>query len=105
MRQDGRMAKQKKGQKADGGLLEQLRVPSGPVDLTKFDTRATPGFDGAKDEGKVALESLGAEVSDWQERLFAEGCKGGQRSVLLLLQGMDTSGKGGGIRHGAGLMD
>ena len=100
------MAKQKKGQQAeDGGLLGELRVPSGPVDLTTYDTRATPGFDGTKDDGKLALESLGSEVSDWQERLFAEGRKGGERTVLLVLQGMDTSGKGGVIRHGAGLMD
>ena len=100
------MAKQKKGEKAaGGGLREQLRVPVGPVDLTTYDTRATPGFSGSKDDGKDALEQLGAEVSDWQERLFAEGRKGGGRSVLLVLQGMDTSGKGGVIRHGAGLMD
>ncbi|WP_432893222.1 PPK2 family polyphosphate kinase [Kribbella sp. CA-245084] len=100
------MAKQKKGEKAAaGGLREQLRVPAGPVDLTTYDTRATPGFDGSKDDGKEALEGLGAEVSDWQERLFAEGRKDGDRSVLLVLQGMDTSGKGGVIRHGAGLMD
>jgi PPK2 family polyphosphate:nucleotide phosphotransferase len=98
------MAKQKKGQK-DGGLLEQLRVPAGPVDLTTYDTRATTGFSGTKDDGRVAMEALGAEISDWQERLFAEGRKGGERSVLLVLQGMDTSGKGGVIRHGAGLMD
>jgi PPK2 family polyphosphate:nucleotide phosphotransferase len=99
------MAKHKKGTAEDVGLLEQLRVPSGPVDLTTYDTRATTGFSGSKDEGKVALENLGAEVSDWQERLFAEGRKDGKRSVLLVLQGMDTSGKGGVIRHGAGLMD
>ena len=97
------MAKQKKGQ--ERVLLEQLRVPFGPVDLTKYDTRATTGFTGNKDDGKVALEGLGAEVSDWQERLFAEGRKGGQRSIRLVLQGMDTSGKGGVIEHGAGLMD
>jgi PPK2 family polyphosphate:nucleotide phosphotransferase len=100
------MAKEKKSQAAAvGGLLEQLRVPPGPVELSKYDTRATPGFSGTKEEGKLALESLGAEVSDWQERLYAEGRKDGQRSVLLVLQGMDTSGKGGVIRHGAGLMD
>ncbi|GAB2616326.1 PPK2 family polyphosphate kinase [Kribbella endophytica] len=86
-------------------LLDALRVPAGPVDLSAYDTRATTGFDGSKDDGKVALDALGAEVSDWQERLFAEGRKGGNRSVLLVLQGMDTSGKGGVIRHGAGLMD
>ncbi|GAA1600444.1 MULTISPECIES: polyphosphate kinase 2 family protein [Kribbella] len=105
------MAKQKKGDKAakkreaGGGLRELLRVPAGEVDLTTYDTRSTAGFDGSKDDGKEALASLGAEVSDWQERLFAEGRSGGQRSILLVLQGMDTSGKGGVIRHGAGLMD
>ncbi|GAB3824437.1 PPK2 family polyphosphate kinase [Kribbella italica] len=94
--------------KADGTgdrLLDALRVPAGPVDLSAYDTRATTGFEGTKDDGKLKLEELGAEVSDWQERLFAEGRKGGTRSVLLVLQGMDTSGKGGVIRHGAGLMD
>jgi PPK2 family polyphosphate:nucleotide phosphotransferase len=99
------MAKEKKAKQAAGELREQLRVPSGPVDLTAYDTRATPGFDGTKDEGKLALKNLGDEVSEWQERLFAEGRKGGERSILLVLQGMDTSGKGGVIRHGAGLMD
>src|SRR5207244_11536796 len=72
---------------------------------TTYDTRSTAGFSGTKDDGKVALENLGADVSDWQERLFAEGRSGGERSILLVLQGMDTSGKGGVIRHGAGLMD
>ena len=103
------MAKEKKSQKAEkaeaGGWAAQLRVPSGPVDLTKYDTRATTGFDGSKEDGKLALEGLGAEVSDWQEKLFAEGRQDGRRSILLVLQGMDTSGKGGVIRHGAGLMD
>jgi PPK2 family polyphosphate:nucleotide phosphotransferase len=101
MGQDCVMAKNR----ADHKLLDALRVPAGPVDLSAYDTRATTGFDGSKEDGKVALEALGAEVSDWQERLFAEGRKGGNRSVLLVLQGMDTSGKGGVIRHGAGLMD
>ncbi|ADB32380.1 protein of unknown function DUF344 [Kribbella flavida DSM 17836] len=93
------------GSEPQARLLDALRVPAGAVDLSKYDTRATTGFEGTKDDGKVALEQLGAEVSDWQERLFAEGRKGGDRSVLLVLQGMDTSGKGGVIRHGAGLMD
>ena len=104
------MAKKKSPKPAEvnvptGKLLDDLRVPQGPVDLSAYDTRGTTGFSGTKDDGKVALEELGAQVSDWQERLYAEGRKGGQRSVLLVLQGMDTSGKGGVIRHGAGLMD
>ena len=88
-----------------GKLLDELRVPPGPVDLSKWDSRATTGFSGTKDEGKVALDELGPKISDYQERLYAEGLKDGQRSILLVLQGMDTSGKGGVIRHGAGLMD
>jgi PPK2 family polyphosphate:nucleotide phosphotransferase len=104
------MAKKKNPKPAEGDvpsgkLLDELRVPPGAVDLSAYDTRATTGFSGDKEEGKVALESLAPEVSEWQERLYAEGRKGGQRSVLLVLQGMDTSGKGGVIRHGAGLMD
>src|SRR5690349_468941 len=106
MGQDVVMAKKKADGSAPGDkLLDALRVPVGPVDLSAYDTRATTGFDGSKDDGKAALEGLGAEVSDWQERLFAEGRSGGKRSILLVLQGMDTSGKGGVIRHGAGLMD
>ncbi|MFP5253225.1 MAG: polyphosphate kinase 2 family protein [Actinomycetes bacterium] len=86
-------------------LTEQLRLPSGPVDLASYDARSTPGFDGSKSEGKRALADLGDDLADLQERLFAEGINGGRRSVLLLLQGMDTSGKGGVMRHAVGLVD
>jgi PPK2 family polyphosphate:nucleotide phosphotransferase len=86
-------------------LTEQLRLPSGPVDLASYDARSTPGFDGSKSEGKEALADLGDELADLQERLFAEGINGGRRSVLLVLQGMDTSGKGGVMRHAVGLVD
>jgi PPK2 family polyphosphate:nucleotide phosphotransferase len=120
MRQDGRMATKQStqaGRKAagievpravtvpTGKLLDELRVPAGPVDLSTYDTRSAPGSPGGKAGGKAALQALGPEVSEWQERLYAEGRKGGRRSVLLVLQGMDTSGKGGVIRHSAGLMD
>jgi PPK2 family polyphosphate:nucleotide phosphotransferase len=82
-----------------------LTVPRGPVDLAGYDARATPGFDGGKSKGKAALYALGGELSDLQERLFAEGMSGGTRGVLLVLQGMDTSGKSGTIRHALGLVD
>lgn len=88
-----------------GKLLDKLRVPPGPVDLTTYDPAATPGLSGGKEKGQEALEKLGPALSDWQERLFAEGRGGGNRSILIVLQGMDTSGKGGTIRHGAGLVD
>jgi PPK2 family polyphosphate:nucleotide phosphotransferase len=84
-----------------------LRLPPGPVDLTAIPTDATPGFDGGKSEGKQALAELGDPLADLQERLFAEGVAevGHGRAVLLVLQGMDTSGKGGVLRHTVGLVD
>jgi PPK2 family polyphosphate:nucleotide phosphotransferase len=82
-----------------------FRLSAGPVDLRSIATDATPGFDGGKKEGKAALVALGDELSDLQERLFAEGVKGSPRRLLLVLQGMDTSGKGGVLRHTVGLFD
>jgi PPK2 family polyphosphate:nucleotide phosphotransferase len=84
-----------------------LRLPAGPVDLTRIDSGATPGFDGDKKDGAEALQAVGEELSDLQERLFAEGVAdvGHARAVLLVLQGMDTSGKGGTLRHTVGLVD
>jgi PPK2 family polyphosphate:nucleotide phosphotransferase len=91
--------------KQQASLGDRLLVPQGPVDLASYDTRAKPGFSGDKKEGKAALYAMGDHLSDLQERLFAEGMTGGHRSVLLVLQGMDTSGKGGIVRHSLGLVD
>jgi PPK2 family polyphosphate:nucleotide phosphotransferase len=83
-----------------------LHVPPGPVDLDAIPTDATPGFDGRKRDGKAALFALGPELANLQERLFAEGrATGSRRRVLLVLQGMDTSGKGGTLKHTVGLVD
>jgi PPK2 family polyphosphate:nucleotide phosphotransferase len=82
-----------------------LRLPAGPVDLTSIPTDTTPGYDLGKHDGKHALTALGAELSDLQERLFANGRSGSPRRILLVLQGMDTSGKGGTVRHTVGLVD
>jgi PPK2 family polyphosphate:nucleotide phosphotransferase len=86
-------------------LLASLRVPAGPVDLASIDTDSAPGFTGKKADGEAALLALGDPMSELQERLFAEGRSGGRRSLLLVLQGMDTSGKGGTLRSTVGLMD
>ncbi len=81
------------------------RLAAGPVDLTSIPTDDTPGFEGGKKDGTAALASLADELSDLQERLFAERSAGSRRRVLLVLQGMDTSGKGGVLRHTVGLVD
>ncbi|RYP83065.1 polyphosphate kinase 2 family protein [Nocardioides guangzhouensis] len=84
---------------------DALRLRSGPVDLTAIDPNGKPAFDGDKADGEEALPTLGPDLADLQERLFAERSAGSERSVLLVLQGMDTSGKGGVLRHTVGLVD
>ena len=86
-------------------LTSTLRVAPGPIDLGKIETDAAPGFDGDKKDGEAALAELGPQLAELQERLFADGKSGGRRSVLLVLQGMDTSGKGGTLRSTVGLVD
>ena len=51
------------------------------------------------------MAELQTRLGDLQERLFAESKGGGTRSVLLVIQGMDTSGKGGIMRHVVGAVD
>jgi len=74
------------------------------VDLSTLDPHGKPGFEGKKKDGKKALVEMAPELADLQERLFAEGYVEGRRSILLVLQGMDTSGKGGVIDHALGLL-
>ena len=86
-------------------ISAHLRLTQGPVDLSSIETDAAPGFDGSKTDGKAALAAMGPELADLQERLWAERTAGSERRVLLVLQGMDTSGKGGVLRHTIGLVD
>jgi PPK2 family polyphosphate:nucleotide phosphotransferase len=55
----------------------------------------------SKSNAAKQLTSTGPKLDDLQEALFA----GASRSILLVLQGMDTSGKGGTIRHACGLIN
>jgi PPK2 family polyphosphate:nucleotide phosphotransferase len=91
--------------KSRRSFTEALTVPSGPVDLSSYPTRSTPCFDGGKKKGRAALERLRGDLSDLQERLFAQGRSGGRQRLLLVVQGMDTSGKGGVMRHAVSLVD
>lgn len=73
--------------------------------LSEVDPRSTPGFDDGKRDGEHLLEAEAPAISELQERLYAESRTGGMRRVLLILQAMDTAGKGGVIRHVVGAID
>lgn len=85
-------------------LRDLLRAEPG-MSLAGIDTRSKPGFDGGKKKGTKALAAGADQLETLQEKLFAESRFGGESSVLLILQGMDTSGKGGVVRHVVGLVD
>jgi len=85
-------------------MKDLLRVGPG-VDLTTIDTSGTPGFDGDKAAGQEALAAGADELAELQERIFAASRFGDTRSVLLVLQAMDTAGKGGTVKHVVGSVD
>ena len=76
---------------------EHFRFQSGSdLDLRDVPTsidRATAGFKGIK--LKTVLLQKVRQIQKWQENLFAEN----QQSLLVILQGMDTSGKDSTIKH------
>ena len=83
---------------------DTLRVGPG-FSVSDFDCASTPGFTGDEDHAEHLMARRGKALSNLQEQLFAEGRSDGTRSVLLVLQGMDTSGKGGIVRHVVGMVD
>jgi len=66
--------------------------PGKKVDLSKIDTAADGGL--SKSEGVKRTEELTDRLADLQQELYAASV----HSVLVVLQGMDTSGKDGAIR-------
>jgi len=74
-------------------------------DLDAFDPTARPGFHGGRKRAAALMAARGKDLAELQEQLFAEARTGGTRSLLLVLQGMDTAGKGGIVRHVLGMVD
>ncbi len=76
--------------------MQRYRVAMGTrIDLGKWDPSDTSAYSGEKAEGKDRLDELNEELEALQELLYAEH----RHKVLVVLQGMDTSGKDGTIRH------
>jgi PPK2 family polyphosphate:nucleotide phosphotransferase len=75
-------------------VIERLRVEPGKrAGIAGRDPGDRLGFDD-KNAGRKRLDAVREELGDLHDRLFAEA----RRSVLLVLQGIDASGKDGVIR-------
>jgi PPK2 family polyphosphate:nucleotide phosphotransferase len=70
--------------------------------VADFDTDGTPGFIGDKMGSAALQEERNERYAELQEMLYASSRAGDHRSVLLVLQGMDTAGKGGIVEHVVG---
>lgn len=78
-------------------LRQRLRVkPGAAPDLAAVDANDTLGY--KRPAAEQATDEQLERLADLQERLWAEG----KRAVLIVLQGIDTSGKDGAIRKVAG---
>lgn len=80
---------------------EALRVSEDFV-LASVDPASTPGV--SEDNVEDAFDEFDDELDELQECLYANGRAGNENagSILLVLQGMDTAGKGGIIRNVVG---
>ena len=76
-------------------LIERYRIkPGHGVSLDEFDTRDHSGLDD-KATTKNDTAEIATAIDTLQDSLYAEG----RRALLVILQGMDTSGQG---RHDPG---
>jgi PPK2 family polyphosphate:nucleotide phosphotransferase len=79
---------------ADGTRLHRVK-PGGSVDLAKLDPADTSAAPGDKETTQLTLFPLAEQLAALQDLLWANA---GPR-VLVVLQGMDTSGKGGTVKR------
>ena len=89
----------------DGDVAELLRVREG-FRLADVDADATPGYGSDRRNAARDLEAGAEEFDELQERLFAQSREDPTKpSLLLVLQAMDSAGKGGIVRHVIGATD
>jgi PPK2 family polyphosphate:nucleotide phosphotransferase len=69
--------------------------PGSKVDISSIDPGDTRGLKGGRKAADAAIANDEAALIEWQTRLWAES----KRSVLLILQGTDASGKDGTVAH------
>ena len=69
------------------------------MQVTDVEGDSTPGFDGNKEDAEKFISISSSEIARYQRLMYANGVKGSTRRLLIVLQGMDASGKGGIVRH------
>ncbi|WP_457630342.1 polyphosphate kinase 2 family protein [Oceanithermus sp.] len=69
--------------------------PGSSFDPAAWPTREGDSLGGGKKAARKELAAIGKQLSELQARLYAEG----RQALLIVLQGMDTAGKDGTIRH------
>ncbi|MEO6955422.1 MAG: PPK2 family polyphosphate kinase [Antricoccus sp.] len=98
-----------KNDKDDFSLRDVLQIPPDPGDarahLQEIHPAATPLAPGKKSHTKKQMKKYGPELTDLQEKLYAQAQADDVDRVLIVLQGMDTSGKGGIVEHVFGLIN
>jgi PPK2 family polyphosphate:nucleotide phosphotransferase len=62
--------------------------------VADIETNATPGYTGDRQGSDEVQAERNERFAELQEMLYANGKEGDHRSLLLVLQGMDTAGKG-----------
>jgi PPK2 family polyphosphate:nucleotide phosphotransferase len=70
--------------------------------VAEIKTNATPGFKGSKSDAQDLQAERNERFAELQEMLYAASRAGDNRKILLVLQGMDTAGKGGIVKHVVG---
>lgn len=70
--------------------------------VTDIDPNSSPGYDGDRDGSDEVQAQRNERFAGLQEMLYASGKGGNSQSLLLVLQGMDTAGKGSIVKHVVG---
>ena len=88
-----------------GDISRLLRAGEGFA-LSAVDAESKPAYTADKDAAEQALAAGAGELDELQERLYAQSRgEASDAAVLLILQAMDSAGKGGIIRHVVGSVD
>jgi len=75
--------------------LLRAQMTDGRFRMVDVDPASRPGLKGGKSRALKDIAKHQDVLFEWHERLYAEH----KRSLLVVLQGMDTSGKDGTITH------